>query len=178
MATTVEGLFQQGMRFMNASTIINRVIKGQEVVPKSGDPIQFVVPLMVNRIFALELFLKCLCLMQGGQPRKTHQLVELWQQLNRVNQQRIEDHFKGTPDHTEEMIAAAGNALGPEDIARFRSMNSVLPILTHANRGFEEFRYAFEGKFPTIHRLGYVILAVQTTIADRRPELDYRKFQV
>lgn len=107
-------------------------------------------PTIVNSAFALELYLKCLLLIDGKTSRG-HKLATLYSQLSQSRRQQIHDGFEKTK---------------PKDCATF----TVVQILLVANKAFEMWRYAHEGTVCAYFG-GAVCVTVRKVIVEIKPEL-------
>ena len=119
----------------------------------------------VNAAFAVELYLKCLLLIEGGQVPETHNLKQLFNQVSRESRGKItKRHNTLAADHP--VLSEFRQKLGIKT-----DLNS---ILEDGQDIFTQFRYFFEGIPNRMEPIGFGLdlfaQIVRNRILDLRPE--------
>jgi transcriptional regulator with XRE-family HTH domain len=131
---------------------------------RKQDGHHFIAPLAVNSALAVELYLKCLLLLEGKSYAPVHDLKSLFDSVDTDDKERIKQFF--TEDIARKEYIKRIQASNPE--MRYE----VEPILEAANKAFEEWRYIFEEKDYTRYYYGLeeVREAVERIILEIKPE--------
>jgi hypothetical protein len=124
--------------------------------PKAG---YMASPSMVMSAFTIELFLKCLLLLDGKEFKRIHRLDGLYQKLGRSQKRRIE---KAWDKEARPKIIQITKQLGhPSDLPN---------ALVTCGRAFEHMRYGYEDPDRQIFYLGDLPPILWRAIVDIRPE--------
>lgn len=126
------------------------------------------VPFATVDSFALELYLKCLMLMDRGEIKKVHGIKELFRELKLNTRQRIKNNYA---DRIASQLPRMSKALKRRDLLRFKNFRS---YLERSNRAFENIRYFFErptrSSPPSVYYSPDLRWAVRKSILDIMPE--------
>ena len=133
-------VFRQAEIFLAASDLLSNFILPPGIVPGASDA-RMVIPRMMNRAFALELYLKCLILLDGGTIPMSHEYDVLFNRLSDLTKADLERRY-------EESIQSNSVALAIK--SHFASAEFGLPqVLAAEARAFVRWRYVFEGVPPS-----------------------------
>jgi hypothetical protein len=145
--TDPQEVFRLADSFLESSrTLVNHYMGGRgDAVKRSGATMTIrlkrqdwapLMPPVVLHAFSLELFLKCLILLDSGNIPQSHNSLQLFNALGAVNQARLVKNYK---DHlkTDPTIAAAIKAGKQSDY-------EIANVLTVTGDAFVRFRYIFE----------------------------------
>ncbi len=115
----------------------------------------------VNHAYALELYLKCLMIIENGKYAEGHGLLDLFELLNDTNKQEIEEYFE------------ENHAFIRRNMTYFEIFDkpSVRELLEEANRAFIDFRYLFSRNNTPYYELDGVLDCVRNQIFKAKPEL-------
>jgi hypothetical protein len=102
----------------------------------SGMP-HFMIPMVTCSAFSLELHLKCLILLDGGAPKREHDLEKLLSLLTPESQRTIRACYDVQQPKVQAMYAAVPGVPHPSTDFDF--------VLRASAKSFEKFRYAYEG---------------------------------
>ena len=116
------------------------------------------IPAIVCSAFSVELFIKCLVMVEGGGAPRGHQLKALFSLLSQSSQAAVAQRF--------------GELVGSNPTAR--AMTAQFPhisleiedVLDTVNRVFEQWRYAYEGEAGSAYGLGELAQAVQERVVE------------
>jgi HEPN domain-containing protein len=101
-------------------------------------------PIIACAAFALELYLKCLFVMEGGQPTNEHNLKKLFRKLSQPVQTEIRSYFSANSGdlrvHLENVYQRRGKNPPKGDLFDF--------ALRVSKNAFMNFRYLFEHGLP------------------------------
>jgi hypothetical protein len=118
-------------------------------------------PSMVLSAFAIELFLKCLLVLEGKEIARTHSLDVLYQELSRSQRRRIE---KAWDKEARPKIIQLNQRFGyghPSDLPR---------ALVTCGQTFMDMRYGYEDPDRQVFYLGELPTILWRTILELRPE--------
>ena len=159
MATAIDdsqrarAVFKQACAFVS---VRERITEQKELV---GRDLMLIYPTLALEAFAIELFLKCLLLLQGEEPPRTHNLAKLFRDLHPNTKRSIVDQWDNGP---RKKIVELGKKLGfPTDLP-----NS----LVRCGDAFEELRYAFEDPEKIVFYLGDLPRLLLDQIAAAKPD--------
>lgn len=126
--------------------------------PAQTVEVPFVVPAMVCSAFSVELFVKCLVMVERGETPRGHQLKTLFSLLSSSSQATVAQRF-------DELIGSNPNAQAMK--AQFPHVSLAIDdVLETVNRVFEQWRYAYEGEAGSAYGLGELAQAVRQRIVD------------
>ena len=98
----------------------------------------YMFPMVTCSAFSLELYLKCLILIEGNESEKSHDLERLFSSLAGESQIAIRTNYQKCAIHeTAKLFAARGMPPHPSTDFDF--------VLHASASAFENFRYAYEG---------------------------------
>ena len=142
---------------------------GQTLADHIGDlparEMRYVVT--ANLALGLELYFKCLALMDGGSVRLSHDLVKLFGELPLNTQNAIRDSHKQylkSDIHQHTCVSAKDHGQDPDKLFEFDSS------LAASNRAFEKSRYPYDPDYTDHAYLAVPIeRATRKVIIDRHP---------
>jgi hypothetical protein len=118
-------------------------------------------PACVNSAFCLELYFKCLILLDTGRAAKGHQFRELFNKLSAKTKKRVEEFY----------YQACGFDPRLAQPPSFAALLSIDHMLNWCNDAYQVFRYPFEELPTTISSPPtHLIAAVKKAILEFRPE--------
>jgi hypothetical protein len=118
-------------------------------------------PSMVLSAFTVELFLKCLLLLEGKEIDPTHRLNVLWKKLSHKQKRRIEETWdKEARPKVIQLNQQYGLGV-PSDLSN---------ALVRCGRAFEHMRYGYEDPDRQVFYLGDLPPILWRAIVDIRPE--------
>jgi hypothetical protein len=118
-------------------------------------------PSMVLSAFAIELFLKCLLLLEGKEIDKTHTLNVLFRRLNHNHKRRIEEVWEREARPKVDQLRRQHGVAHPSDLPN---------ALVTCARAFEHMRYGYEDPERQVFYLGDLPTILWRIILDMRPE--------
>jgi hypothetical protein len=122
--------YRQAMNFECAAGIINEwKTKNIAAIPKGLHPD---IPIVMNHAFAVELYLKCLLIIEDRSFAWVHDLRELFDLLLHHHRDRIEYHYMEWRKAQTNFFSAATSGL------------LIADILGRTNLAFDEWRYLHE----------------------------------
>jgi len=134
---TPRGLFQQAESFFRSA---NLLFHNATQIPLHFNP-EFLFPSVVCQAFSLELYLKCMIVIEGSPYPATHDLEKLYELITAENRSEIEKICLPHLPLQQKMSDAfhkQANKPGPAPIVTFQGM------LHASHRAFEAFRYVHE----------------------------------
>jgi hypothetical protein len=146
--------FRTAEAFLEASEVLH-------ADGKAGNDRLLVIVFATLAAFQLEMYLKCLLLVEEGLHREGHDVLKLFQSLSVKTQAEL------TQAH-ETYIADC-----PEFLALLKSRNlsaDVLSLLDRARDAFRDFRYAHEGKGGSTWALTSLVMSIRSRILRAHPE--------
>lgn len=158
---TSEKVFKTAQIFEKAAAILTREF--QRELERTGVT-NLPAAIIVNLAFSLELYLKCLKIIEtGSQPKKIHNLHNLYQSLSPGSKTKIENYY-------EEFIQS--NPLAIAVKSEFKDIKlDIDTALSEADKAFIEWRYIYEFRpkgFST--GVGDAVKAVRRYILELKPE--------
>jgi hypothetical protein len=123
-------------------------------------------PSMVMSAFAIELFLKCLLLLEGKETDRIHSLDVLYQKLSRSHRRRIE---KAWDKEARPKVDKLNERFGldyPSDLSN---------ALVTCGQTFRDMRYGYEDPDRQVFYLGDLPLILWRAIVAVRPEWVYAR---
>lgn len=157
MATTADEIFRAAWGFSKATDLLD--LSGDGKCGVAG---------AVNEAFCLELYLKCLLMLETGKQAHGHKLKALFEGLSATNQAKVQTYYD--------------EDLGPDKSVtvqvRGKTYTSDLNgVLLATDNSFVEWRYLFEEKYDPKPILGWQSLraALCRLILELRP--DWQKHQ-
>jgi hypothetical protein len=128
-----QGIFTAAECFNKAADLIENEIKGnsnQEII------LGLTNASITNHSFSIELFLKCLQVIEQGRFKTCHNLLVLFNELNQVLRDRIISGFNDSHTYFPDSV-----------VVTIRDKKyDFLEIITEAKNSFTESRYYFESK--------------------------------
>lgn len=128
-----EFIFSSAEQFEQTAALLSQQIG----IPGSQPPI---TPFVVNITFSIELYLKCLIVIETKQkPKKTHQLHALFNKLSPESKKAITNDFDSMINSNKTMLAVK------ERMPTVKT--DIDSVLLGMNQAFSEFRYiSIDGK--------------------------------
>ncbi len=147
-----ERVFNIASGFADSAAVLHResarVLSGPEQTVK----VPFVIPGIVCSAFSVELFMKCLVMVERGGAPRTHRLITLFSRLAPDSRVAIAHRF-------DELIAASPTAQAMK--GQFPDVSLTIDdVLDTVDRVFEQWRYAYEGQAGSAYGLGELAQAV------------------
>jgi hypothetical protein len=125
------------------------------------------IPQIVLQALALELYLKCILFLDGGNPWG-HEVLDLYRQLSPVRQKRFEELYNEGCQNGEAFAEMQREE--PEQVF------DLVFALTEMNNAFKKWRYAYEAPGPRNCFLGSPWHAARRLILEAKPTWgDYAK---
>jgi hypothetical protein len=155
-----EKAFNIASGFADSATVLHR--ESARVLSGPGQTVQvpFLIPAVVCSAFSVELFIKCLVMVEGGKAPQRHDLKMLFSRLTPDSRAAIAQRF-------DELIAASPTAQAIK--AQFPNVLLALDdVLDTVDRVFEHWRYAYEGQAGSVYGLGELGQAVRERILELR----------
>jgi hypothetical protein len=118
-------------------------------------------PSMVLSAFAIELFLKCLLLLEGKELDRIHTLNVLFRRLSHKQKRRIEEVWEKEARPKVDELNQKFGLTHPSDLPN---------ALVTCGRAFEYMRYGYEDPDRQVFYLGELPTILWRTILDIRPE--------
>jgi hypothetical protein len=118
-------------------------------------------PSMVLSAFAIELFLKCLLLLEGKEVDRIHTLNVLFRRLSHKQKRRIEEAWDKEARPKVDMLSKRFDLGHPSDLPN---------ALVRCGRAFEHMRYAYEDPDRQVFYLGDLTPILWHIILELRPE--------
>jgi hypothetical protein len=128
--------------------------------PPYTEKFLFVIAVAVNAAFSLELYLKCLLMIDSITPPKVHTLLDLFNLLPADQRRKIEELH----DKSRALLWGEPPLRGA----------SLLEILQMSNNAFDDWRYHHEDQKPLQFSAGPVIDHVKRVIFEASPPLEER----
>ena len=148
-----KSVFQLGCKFAAAE---------QHLRHKSNPNAGFMAsPSMVLSAFAIELFLKCLLLLEGKEVDRTHTLNALYQKLSHNRKRRIDEVWEKEARPKVDMLNRQFGFAHPSDLPN---------ALVTCAKAFEHMRYGYEDPDRQVFYLGELPTILRRTILDIRPD--------
>jgi hypothetical protein len=152
--------------FQHAETFLGFLQIARSALPEDY-PDVYNYPLAVNHAFCLEIYLKCLVILEGGTPGRDHRLKNLFELLDPSTQEKAKRHYDEirSSDPYSQYKAAELKRLGrdPE-----RESNFDAAILSGSD-AFVKMRYAYEGIASENYLLMPLEFAIRRIILERNP---------
>lgn len=155
---TAKQIFLQARRFRNAGNLISQALS------QTNDVDMHIGPIIVNKAFATELYLKCIYYIEKGRaPKKGgHDLGKLFRQLSNESRDTISGYFE------------ALNSMDPLHLELKKHVpeldESLEKILDAASHAFVSWRYNYEYKPTSFQSSSSVLTAMEICIFQYRPE--------
>ncbi len=146
--------FRTAEAFLEASEVLH-------TDGKAGNDRLLVPVFAVLAAFQLEMYLKCLLLIEENLHREGHDVLKLFQYLSDKTQAEL------TQAH-EAYIADS-----PDFLAHLKAKNispDLLTLLEHGRNALTDFRYAYQGKAKSIWALTSLTMSIRARIKKARPE--------
>jgi len=157
-------IFISAQNFGNSAKLLEHLssqILSQHPGPSELPP--FFQPSVVCMAFSVELFLKCLILVEKGNFQPTHKIQELYLKLPMTSQKAISDKF-------DEFIATSPTIRAMQ--AEYPNISSKLDdVLKVVNEAFVDWRYIFEGNAGSLYGLGELCEAIRGRIIEIKPDI-------
>jgi hypothetical protein len=118
-------------------------------------------PSMAISAFAIELFLKCLLLLEGKEPERIHSLNVLYRRLSHKQKRRIEEIWEKEARPKVDKLRQQFGLPYPSDLPN---------ALVTCARAFERMRYGYEDPDRQVFYLGELPTILWRIILDIRPE--------
>jgi hypothetical protein len=118
-------------------------------------------PSMVLSAFAIELFLKCMLLLEGKEIDRIHALNVLFRRLSHNQKRRIEEVWEREARPKVDMLNRQFGLAHPTDLPN---------ALVTCGRAFEHMRYGYENPDRQVFYLGELPRILWRIIVDIRPE--------
>ena len=118
-------------------------------------------PSMVLSAFAIELFLKCLLLLEGKELDRTHTLNVLFRKLSHKRKRRIEEVWDKEARPKVDTLRRKFGLSHPSDLSN---------ALATCGKAFEHMRYGYEDPDRQVFYLGELPTILWRTILELRPE--------
>jgi hypothetical protein len=134
-----------------------------------------VVPSLVTSVFATELYLKCLLLLDKGVETKDHNLRHLFDKLKPATRQKIQTHFLRALPDLQAIYDRDWQALGFAQ----RPVVDFDFVLDGGKDAFKRFRYLHEGLTSADGWMGHEIgMCTRKVILERHPEWEVLRLQL
>ncbi|MBD7967747.1 hypothetical protein [Paenibacillus gallinarum] len=154
-------IFQQAELFFRATNLISSELTkdiGESLEGKELD-LSIGIPEMVNGVFSIELYLKCLNYIRNNEIKRLHNIIDLYNSLPEEDQAAIRSRYRSTKS-------------SDPNRQEFLDRNFD-DLLSAVDRAFTEWRYIYEypnhgKKTSDMNRL---ILAVRDYLLAIRPDL-------
>ena len=118
-------------------------------------------PMVMCASFSLELYLKCLILIEGNTYGKLHDLNKLFLKTKVDSQKKIRANYEPLKARKDAMFSAMKGVPTPRTDFDF--------VLSASAKAFENFRYAFEGNVPD--QTGWLASEISECVRERIVEL-------
>ncbi|WP_214757196.1 hypothetical protein [Exiguobacterium sp. s123] len=152
-------IFLQARRFRNAGDLIGKALS------ETNDVNMYIGPIVVNKAFSTELYLKCLYYLENGKDSKKrdgHNLGKLFRELSKESQNTISGYFE------------ALNSLDPLHLELKKHVpeldESLEKILDSASHAFISWRYNYQYQPTSFQSSNAVLTALEICIFQIRPE--------
>lgn len=109
---------------------------GSQILATHGMP-NYMFPMVICSAFSLELYLKCLIRIEGGESENLHDLEKLFLKLTPESQKTVRACYEAQRPNLDTMFATVKGVPTPKTDFDF--------VLHASAKAFEHFRYAFEG---------------------------------
>ncbi|KTR27887.1 hypothetical protein RSA11_04275 [Exiguobacterium indicum] len=152
-------IFEQARRFRNAGAILGNKLS------ETSDPGLYMAPFIVNSSFAIELYLKCIYVIETKEePKYVHKLEQLFDNLSDFSQFITSDIFSRLNEQ-EGSYHALKDKVPDFDW-------SLRGVLESASQAFVKWRYSFDGDITSFPSAGAVINALEACIFVLREDLN------
>lgn len=161
MRDLAKDVFMQAYRFRSTARVIGDLLKNSD--DRNID--LYFDPFVVNASFSIELYLKCICIIESGKKKAPymHELDKLYDSLSVEVQNKLSDVF-----------IKENEKLGTYHLAKENKPDfewSLKNVLKESSKAFIKWRYSYEGKLPDVVSIKAVIFALETIIFELREDL-------
>jgi len=111
------------------------VFRASSIILGNQGP-NYMFPMVICAAFSLELYMKCLILIEGG-ASKGHDLKDLFSKTTSASQKKVRESYEPYKAKADAMYAAFKGVPVPKTDFDF--------VLGASAKAFEHFRYAYEG---------------------------------
>jgi hypothetical protein len=155
-------VFNIASHFAESAALLHRATTQVLSGPERTVQLPFLIPAIVCSAFSVELFMKCLIMVEKGDPPWKHSLRLLYSQLSHASRAAIARRFGGLMQAYP--IDQAMRAQAPQ--VSF----AIDDVLNLVDKVFEQFRYpyAYQGEIRGAYGLGELAQAVRERIVELR----------
>lgn len=155
----VKQMFLQARRFKNAGAVL------ADKWSETDDIDLYVAPFIVNSSFAIELYLKCIYMIENGkEPNRVHKLDLLYKKLSRESKDSIAAIFMLVNERSGSYHALKDKVPGFDW--------SIEGVLASASQAFVNWRYSFEGNLTSFSSPQSIFIALESCIFMLREDLN------
>ncbi|GGI11526.1 hypothetical protein [Gottfriedia solisilvae] len=156
MNYNAKAVYDSANNFLVASNALN------EKLSETNDIGTYIAPIIVNTAFSIELYLKCIYMIENGQPIQGHFLDKLYRKLSKESREMIEAIYDMlVPQSPTVMILKQ----------KIPDMKTDLDtVLKDMSSAFIKWRYNFEGSITGFPASGPIIDALKARIKILKPE--------
>lgn len=156
MNFSAKEIYDQANNFLAASNVLNEKLR------ETDDIGTYIAPIITNTAFCIELYLKCIYMIEKGQPAQGHFLDKLYRKLSKESRDLIEAIYNMLlPKSQTDMF------LKQQMPEMKTDLDSVLKEMSSA---FIKWRYSFEGNITGFPASGPIIDALKGRIKILKPE--------
>jgi hypothetical protein len=156
MSYTAKDIYNSANNFLAAANVLN------EKLSETNDIGTYIAPIITNTAFTIELYLKCIYMIEKGRPTQGHYLDKLYGQLSKESRDMIEAIYDMLVSQSPTVMILK------QKVPDMRTdLNSVLKEMS---RAFIKWRYSYEGNITGFPASGPIIDALRTRIKMLKPE--------
>jgi hypothetical protein len=153
-----ERIFKTAAHFAASASLLDAECARLLSAAQGPVDLPFLIPARVCIAFSVELYLKCLGLLETGTVPRTHSLKVLYSRLSTTSRAAIAQRF-------EELMGASPSAQAMK--AKFPDVSFAIDdVLAIVSTVFEEWRYAYEDQAGSAYGLRELSEAVRERIDD------------
>jgi hypothetical protein len=157
MNYTAKDIYNTANNFLAAANVLN------EKLSETNDIGTYIAPIITNTAFSIELYLKCIYMIEKGQPAPNiHHLDKLYRKLSKESRDMIEAIYDMLVPQSQTLMVLKQKV--PE---MKTDLDSVLKEMSSA---FIKWRYSFEGNITGFPASGPIIDALRSRIKMLKPE--------
>lgn len=156
MDYTAKDIYQSANNFLAASNALN------EKLTLTNDIGTYIAPIITNTAFSIELYLKCLYLIEKGKPAKGHFLDKLYRDLTKETREIIEVTYDMLVPQSQTI------ALLKQKVPNMKT--DLESVLKEMSNSFVKWRYSYEGGITGFPASGPLIDAIRLRIKMLKPD--------